>query len=160
MKEQSYQATVNAHFEFKDLENASLDILPTGTKTFHIIKNGTHFNAEVLSLDFAKKTIVLKINGSSYEIQLADQYDQLVKKLGLSVANAQKVKELKAPMPGLVLNILAAPGQDVQKGEPLFILEAMKMENIIKSPGDGTLKNIHVTIGAPVDKGQLLVDFE
>lgn len=160
MKEQSYQASVNEHFEFKDLENASLDILPTGTKSFHIIKDGTHFNAEVISLDFANKAVVLKINGSSYEIQLSDQYDQLVKKLGLSVVNAQMVKELKAPMPGLVLNILVAPGQEVQKGEPLLILEAMKMENIIKSPGEGILKNIHVAVGAPVDKGQLLVDFE
>ena len=63
-------------------------------------------------------------------------------------------------MPGLVLSILVEPGQAVQKGDVLLILEAMKMENVLKAAGDGTVKNIAVAKGAAVDKGQLLLEME
>jgi biotin carboxyl carrier protein len=63
-------------------------------------------------------------------------------------------------MPGLVLNILVSPGQAVQKGDPLIILEAMKMENVIKAAGEGHIKAINVLKGAAVEKGQLLLELE
>lgn len=63
-------------------------------------------------------------------------------------------------MPGLVLKLIAEVGQEIKLGEPLLILEAMKMENVIKSPGDGTVKAIHVTKGLAVEKGFLLMEME
>ena len=63
-------------------------------------------------------------------------------------------------MPGLVLDVLVTPGQKVEKGDALLILEAMKMENVIKASGEGVVKSIQVTKGAAVDKGQLLVEME
>jgi biotin carboxyl carrier protein len=74
--------------------------------------------------------------------------------------NNQKVNEVKAPMPGLVLNILVEPGQEISKGDGLFVLEAMKMENIIKSPTDAIVKSIEVEKGIAVEKNQVLVKFE
>ena len=63
-------------------------------------------------------------------------------------------------MPGLVLNILVSPGQMVQKGDPLLILEAMKMENVLKAAGEGQVKAVKVQQGMAVDKGQLLLEME
>ncbi|HNM32873.1 MAG TPA: biotin/lipoyl-binding protein, partial [Chitinophagales bacterium] len=66
----------------------------------------------------------------------------------------------KAPMPGLVLDILVEAGQAVNKGDNLIILEAMKMENIIKASGSGTVKSIHVQKKDAVEKNQLLIEME
>jgi biotin carboxyl carrier protein len=62
-------------------------------------------------------------------------------------------------MPGLILSVAVAEGQEVKKGDPLLILEAMKMENVIKAPADATVKVIKVRKGDSVDKNQVLVLF-
>lgn len=64
---------------------------------------------------------------------------------------------VKAPMPGLIVRLLKNVGDTVTKGERLLIVEAMKMENELKSPIAGKVKEIHVAVGRPVDKGQVLV---
>jgi biotin carboxyl carrier protein len=63
-------------------------------------------------------------------------------------------------MPGLVLDIMIKPGQTIEKGTPLLILEAMKMENVLKSEGDGVVKSIEVIKTQAVDKGQILIEME
>ncbi|MBK8500165.1 MAG: acetyl-CoA carboxylase biotin carboxyl carrier protein subunit [Flavobacteriales bacterium] len=78
--------------------------------------------------------------------------------LGLDKA-LKKVVDLKAPMPGLVLNILVKPGDTVRKNDPVLVLEAMKMENVIKAPADAVVKAIAAEKGKPVEKGQLLISF-
>jgi biotin carboxyl carrier protein len=72
---------------------------------------------------------------------------------------AAKISEIKAPMPGMVLKVLVEEGAEVKKGENLFVLEAMKMENIIKSPADVTVKTIKIRPGDKVEKGQILMMF-
>ncbi len=84
----------------------------------------------------------------------------MVNRMGLSVAAASKISDIKAPMPGLVLSVQVQEGQEVQHGEPLLVLEAMKMENLIKSPGSGRVKRIHVSNGNTVEKNQLLIERE
>ena len=74
--------------------------------------------------------------------------------------SAQVVKDIKAPMPGLVLQISVGPGDTVEKGDPLLILEAMKMENVLKAPGSGTVKKVSVNQGQAVEKNQLLIEME
>ena len=160
MKSNNYKAVVNESFEFENLSQASLDVIPDGENRFHILKNGKSYQAELLEADDRHKRMVLKINGNIYKVELSDQYDQLVKKLGLSANTNQKIKSINAPMPGLVLEITAKAGQEICKGDPLLILEAMKMENVIKSPGDGVIKEIAVEKGAAVEKGQLLIELE
>lgn len=160
MQENHYKAKVNEQFDFPDLNLASVDVIPTGKNQFHLIKDGKNYNAELIDIDFSQKRIQLKINGSRYDVQLADQYDQLIKKLGLSSTISQQVKAINAPMPGLVLKVLVKPGQAITKGEPLLVLEAMKMENVLKSPSDGKVEKVHIETGAAVDKGQLLIALE
>jgi len=135
------------------------DVMPLGDGRYHVLYKGKSYSAELVAADYATKTFVLKINGQRVELQAKDRFDQLLDRLGLSNANAAKVNELKAPMPGLIIDIRVQPGQAVQKGDPLLVLEAMKMENILKAPTDGTIAGIKVDLRANVTKGQVLVQF-
>jgi biotin carboxyl carrier protein len=69
------------------------------------------------------------------------------------------LKEVKAPMPGMVLQILVSAEQEVEKDSALLILEAMKMENVIKSPAAGKVKRIAIEKGVAVEKNTVLIEF-
>ena len=135
------------------------DVSALGDGRYHVLHNGNSYNAELVSADYAAKNFVLKINGQRVELQAKDRFDQLLDRMGLSSTTATKVNELKAPMPGLIVDIRVQPGATVQKGDPLLVLEAMKMENILKAPADGTISSIKVELRANVTKGQVLVQF-
>ena len=64
---------------------------------------------------------------------------------------------LVAPMPGAVLRVLVAPGATVAAGDPLVVVEAMKMEHQVAAPADGTVGEVHVAPGDQVETGQLLL---
>jgi len=157
-----FRITVNNQHEFEiQPEDAKgLDLIPNGNGQFHLLHNGQSYHAELVEADYAARRFVLKINGTRYALNIADHYQRLVQQLGLHVGGSQKMNAVKAPMPGLVLNIMVEAGQIVQKGDPLLILEAMKMENVIKAPGEGRVKAVKVEKGAAVDKGHLLVEMD
>jgi pyruvate carboxylase len=144
-------------FEFTKLNPDELDIVDAGNGQYHILYNNKSFLTEILEVNYIEKSFVIKVNGDTFSLKISDEYEQLVQKLGLSVDQTEVVKDIVAPMPGLILNIMAKPGQEIDKGDQLLILEAMKMENVIKSPGKGKIKSIEVAEGAAVEKGQLLI---
>ncbi len=162
MKKEPFKVAVNGHYEF-DLqpdEARNLDIIPNGDGTYHLLHNGHSYHIEVLASDYASRICTLRIEGAEYTVRIADYYERLVHQLGLTIGGAQKVNDVKAPMPGLVISVLVEPGQSVQKGDPLLILEAMKMENIIKATGEGVVKTVHTQKGQAVEKGHVLLEFE
>jgi len=136
------------------------DILKLDNRFYHILTNGKSYNVEVVSIDNASKTMSLIVNGHKFSISLRDKFDQMMEQMGFNAASGSRASDLKAPMPGLVLDIRVRAGDTVQKGDPLIVLEAMKMENVLKSPGDGTVSSIAVEKGASVEKGTLLVAFQ
>lgn len=137
----------------------SWDVSVLSPGRFHVLHEGRSYTAEVVSADYAAKSFQLKVNGQTVELHAKDRFDLLLDKLGMSDAAANKVNELKAPMPGLIVDIRVEPGQAVQKGDPLLVLEAMKMENILKAPGDGIVGAIKVSLRDNVTKGQVLIQF-
>lgn len=143
-----------------DGENFLLDIFKSKEGSFHVLKNNQSYNIEVVSANYEEKQMVLLVNGNKYTVNLRDKYDELLKSLGMDKLMAGKVNELKAPMPGLVLDIFVAPGSVVKKGDPVIVLEAMKMENVLKAAGDGVVKKIAVEKKQAVEKNQLLISFE
>ncbi|MGD1846951.1 MAG: acetyl-CoA carboxylase biotin carboxyl carrier protein subunit [Salibacteraceae bacterium] len=126
---------------------------------FHAVVGSRSVNLEVVSADYREKSFVIKVNGETYHYTVKDQFDQLLEKMGLNQMTSQKVAELKAPMPGLVLEFKVKPGDEVKKGDPLVVLEAMKMENILKSPADVTVKAISVEQGQTVEKNEVIIQF-
>lgn len=160
MNSEDFVARVNNDFEFSGLRLDQLDVVRLDSGLFHILHHHRSYNAELIDADFARKEIVFRINGRLYRVALSDPYDQMVQRLGLAVSNSQVVKKMNAPMPGLVLEILIKEGQPVEKGQPLLILQAMKMENVIKSAGEGAVKKIFVQPGQAVEKNQLLIEMD
>ncbi len=127
--------------------------------TFLILKDHKSFRAEVIDINVESKSATIKIEKSIFEIELKDKMDMLLEKMGIANLDAPQVNDMKAPMPGLILDILVEPGQEVKKGDQLLILEAMKMENVLKAPGDGTVASIEIVKGNSVEKGQILIKF-
>lgn len=136
----------------------NLDLVPNGAGAFHLLLNGQSFQAELLEADYHARTYTWRVNGRVFKTHISDHYERLVEQLGLGAVSNQKQNTVKAPMPGLVLRVVAEPGQTVNKGDTLLILEAMKMENVIKAANDGVVEAIHVAQGAAVEKGQLLLE--
>lgn len=123
-----------------------------------IFIDGQKFEARLVNVDKEDKTVTLEINGKKTTVKIKEPMDDLLHSMGLDNALQAKVQDIKAPMPGLVLDILVSEGQPVEKGEKVLVLEAMKMENVIKSPSAGTVKRVSVTKGTAVDKNQVLIE--
>jgi len=79
--------------------------------------------------------------------------------MGMMSKEIPKINKLDAPMLGNIINVLVSKGDKVTKGDPLLILEVMKMENVIKAPGDVTIQKINVLVGNNVNKNQTLIKF-
>jgi len=148
------------NFNIGPKEIASLDIIATGKLQYHALQNNESYIINILNTDFASKIITVEVNGNSYEMTLADEYDRMVEKMGLLTAKTHKINSIKAPMPGLIIDIMVTIGQKVEAGTPLIVLSAMKMENIITSSGEGVVKKIEVNVNDAVDKGQIIIEME
>ena len=155
----SYEVDKNGEGVLIDGNKVTADVKQLNTTTWHIINNLRSYNAEVISFNSLEKTAEIKVNNNVYSVTAKDQFDILLDKLGLSSLNAAKISEIKAPMPGMVLKVFVSEGMKINKGDNLFILEAMKMENIIKSPADVTVKTVKIKHGDKVEKGQILLLF-
>lgn len=136
------------------------DVLKLDRGRYHVLIEDRSFTIELLNKSENSKSQVLLVNGKKHTLNLSDQYDALLKQLGMDKMLGSKINVLKAPMPGLVLQVPVAEGQEIKKGDTLLVLEAMKMENSIKAAGDGRIKKINVTVKQAVEKNQVLIEFD
>lgn len=150
----------NTAFDVTEEELAAFDAIRTANGSYHILKDNLPYRAEVTAGDFLKKTYSVSINNNTYDVHIGNALDRLIKNMGFEVGMAKQVNDIKAPIPGLILEIAVVEGQEVQENDTLLILEAMKMENTFHSPRAGVIKSIAVIKGQAVDKGQLLIEFE
>jgi biotin carboxyl carrier protein len=133
------------------------DVIQLGPSIWHVINNLKSYNVEVVTFNHTEKTAEIKVNNNIYKLTAKDQFDVLLEKLGLSNLNSVKLSEVKAPMPGMVLKVFVTDQMVISKGDNLFVLEAMKMENIIKAPADAVIKSVKIKAGDKVEKGQVLL---
>ena len=152
------KAIINSSDELDFDKDASkkFDIVKINDNVYQILQNNRNYTLKVLAKN-DHKSYKIQINGNIYNVELKDHLDIMVDKLGLSAKAVSKIDEIKAPMPGMVIEVLVAPGQSIQKGESLLILEAMKMEKFIKASSEGTIDQVFVQKGNPVEKNQVLI---
>jgi biotin carboxyl carrier protein len=127
---------------------------------FTITYKGKKFRGEVMANRMEEGILQLKLNHRIFEVQKSGPLDALIAQLGLDKPKVRKLKQLKAPMPGRVVSIAVSVGQEVQVGDALLTLEAMKMENVLKAEGIGIVKRIAIDSNTVIDKGGLLIEFE
>lgn len=102
----------------------------------------------------------LQVGGDRWEAEVLDERTRHIRSLTQGGERRRGPVTLRAPMPGMVVKVLAEPGHAVAAGAGLVVLEAMKMENELKSAASATVKAVRVNPGEAVEKGQILVEFE
>ena len=157
-----FKVKVNNSLEFEISNDAvqKLDALKTSNNKFHVLQNNKPFKAELVDSDFNRKKYTIKVNKHSYVVDISNPLDLLIKKMGFTFGTTKHVNSIKAPMPGLILDIHVKVGQKVKTEQALLILEAMKMENVIISPRDGVIKSVNIAKGDAIEKGHLLIELE
>ena len=136
---------------------ASLSAIP-GTPLRQLLLDGRPSTLAIESL--GRGRWALAPGGERWEVEVLDERARHIQTLSGAAARPAGSQVLKAPMPGLVLRVHVAAGQQVGPGAGLVVLEAMKMENELKAASSGVIRVVRVKPGEAVEKGQVLVEFE
>ncbi len=147
-------------FSFTREQIDSIDLIKKSGTIFHVLKNHRSVNAVLIEADESSILQTIEMEGENFDIQIKDELDLMLDKMGFGNVAEKQIKEVKAPMPGQVLEINVREGQQVNQGDKLLILVAMKMENSIIINTEATIKRIAVNAGDAVEKGQVLVELE
>ncbi|GAF01452.1 acetyl-CoA carboxylase biotin carboxyl carrier protein subunit [Saccharicrinis fermentans] len=135
----------------------TIDIEDIENDEFLIKINGKSHVGEVLDLKQNEVSVV--INGNTYHFTVDTELASK-RKEKLAKNSGKKIAKINAPLPGEIVAVLMSEGQEVHKGEPVLILEAMKMQNEIVSPVNGIIKSIQVKAEDTVMKDQMLFDVD
>ena len=144
-------------FQMNDVDNITLN--DSDVNNQHVLDNNKSKLVSVKEVNHELKRYQIQIDGRIYHVQISDAVDQQVLSMNLKSKKSNQLKELRAPMPGLVRHVNVQVGDKVDAGDSLFILEAMKMENLLKSPVNGTVSDLFVKPGESVEKNQILLSF-
>lgn len=147
-------------FDDETLSSKDIRIVSREGNIIKLFFDHKSYQAVIKDFDPQTKKAWINVSGFDFRIKINEPLDKLINDLGFLKAAKHSVKEIKSPMPGLVVNIFVKEGDSVLEGDKLLTLEAMKMENILKSPGDGIIKKINIEKTQSVDKNQILIEFE
>ncbi|PVW14628.1 acetyl-CoA carboxylase biotin carboxyl carrier protein subunit [Marixanthomonas spongiae] len=159
---ETYKAVVNGSQEFSLLrkEIDALDAVSETKNALHLLQDNKSVTVNVISKDLINRTYTIKVNGNRYTVHIETELDALIAEMGLSLGANAVENEIHAPMPGLILEVNVKEGDEVSQGDPLCVLEAMKMENALGAPSDGVVKTVHIATGETVGKNALLIELE
>jgi biotin carboxyl carrier protein len=136
---------------------ATLTVIP-GTPLRQLLLDGRPVTLSVEALGRGRWIVTPK--GERWELEVLDERTRHIRSLAGGNDRRRAAGVLRAPMPGLVVRVQVEPGQKVEPGAPLVVLEAMKMENELKASAPAVVKGVRVVPGEAVEKGQVLVEFE
>lgn len=141
-----------------DFTNDNLTINDLGDNVFQLIEDGNSEVIEVLNLDVAQKQMTIRHRHTTYDLVFKNELDLVLDKMGIKRAVENVNPDVKAPMPGKVIDVVVKEGDQIAKGEAILILEAMKMENVLKAEADCSIKKVLVRSAENVEKNQVLVE--
>jgi pyruvate carboxylase subunit B len=102
--------------------------------------------------------IEFSINGRWFSVKVRDERDILLDEMGFKTASEIGEGRLNAPMPGKIIEMMVEDGDEVERGDPVAILEAMKMENELKAPIAGSVSSIEVSVGDSLEKNAPILE--
>ena len=127
--------------------------------SYRVSVDGKNYTVSTVEGPDANGKMVVRISGVEREVSILDERAVLLDRMGMSAVNDTAELELCAPMPGKVLKVLIKQGDKVNPGDSLLVLEAMKMENVIKASVSAMVEEVPANAGSAVEKGELLVKF-
>ncbi|MCU0378706.1 MAG: biotin/lipoyl-binding protein [Bacteroidales bacterium] len=137
-------------------------------KNYKFTVNGNQYEVEIVDIDGNMATI--EVNGTTYNVEIHHELPKLkpiqpitTQKTQKTVAPASgrgegKVSQVKAPLPGVIIQVLVRPGDEVASGQTLCTLETMKMENAIKSEAAGRVTKVNISQGQSVLQDEVLIE--
>ena len=155
----TFEITLDANGLIINDTHFECNMIKISDENFHILFENKSYSIEVVSVDDEAKSFCFKINGKKNVVDIKDKFDLLLEKMGMNSSASSKINSIMAPMPGMIIDLKVKEGDHVKAGDPLLILEAMKMENIIKASGDSVVKSLKVKKGESVEKNQVLIEF-
>lgn len=159
INQKNFEITTNDEALFIDGASLDWNVEKISEGYFHLLIDHKRYRAEIVKADREAKSFIIKINGNVYSVALKDKFDILLEKMGMANGSVGKINNVKAPMPGLIIDLRVQEGDNVMPGDALLILEAMKMENMIKASAESIVKSIKVKKGDSVEKNQILIEF-
>lgn len=125
----------------------------------HLLRIGTQLY-KIDNVEQHKHVLEFTLNGRWCSVTVRDEQDLLLDRMGFKTAGELGEGQLNAPMPGKILELIVQEGAEVELGDPVAILEAMKMENELKAPTNGVVTSIVVQAGESVEKNALILEIE
>ncbi len=160
IKDQSFEIDLDSDLIKLNQKECLLKLVKLDEGGYEANFRGEKAIVDIVKIDRELKQIVLRIKNKKYFFQIKEPVDIMLERLGIQAKSVKKWNNLKAPMPGLVTKVLVNEGDIVKQGEPILILEAMKMENVFKAANDVKIKSIKVQERQAVEKGEELISFE
>ena len=139
----------------KPKKEMQIDLVQLGADSYSLILNS---KSHYLTINKQPERYEITVDHYTHLVQVQDEMDILLGKFGMQSNTSSHAGEIHAQIPGLVSQLFVRPGDNVDIGQKLLILEAMKMENEIDSPIAGIVNNIHIKSGDKVEKGELIMD--
>ena len=124
---------------------------------YSVLIDGLSYEAYVHPAEEAWQVL---LQGNFYNSQVEDERERRLRLASGSVVSERQEFYLKAPMPGLIVDVLVEEGEQVDKGDVLVILESMKMQNELRTPRSGKIFRMNINIGDNVDQKQVLMSVE
>ena len=146
----AFESEPPAHAELSDIEGSPV----------RMVKIGTHVYRVVVQKRQGRGKYALWVDGYRFETEALDERTRAIRDLSAARAGPSGPAPILAPMPGLIVRVSVKPGDKVEAGQGIVVMEAMKMENELRATAAGTVRSVEVSAGTAVEKGALLVALE
>ena len=146
----SYEGDPLEDAALSEVEDSPVRVLRLGTKVFRIVAEKKE----------GRGRYTLWVDGYRFEVEALDERTRSIRDLSAANAAPTGPAPVLAPMPGLIVRVNVSPGDVVEAGQGVVVMEAMKMENELRATSSGKVKSVEVSAGTAVEQGAILVSLE
>jgi len=160
INDEEHEVLLDANGVHIDGDDVAAQVIPLEGTPVRMVTIGDQVHRVVVRPGGSRGAYTLWLDGYRFEVEALDERTKAIRELSGAAAGPSGPAPLKAPMPGLIVRVNVAVGDQVQAGQGIVVMEAMKMENELKASAAGKVKSILATPGTAVEKGALLVELE
>jgi pyruvate carboxylase subunit B len=155
-----HEVTLDGEGVHVDGDDVAAQVMNVEGTPVRMVTIGDEVHRVVARPSESRGAYTLWLDGWRFEVEALDERTQAIRDLSGNSAGPSGPAPLKAPMPGLIVRVNVQVGDQVQAGQGIVVMEAMKMENELRATAAGKVKSILAAPGQAVEKGALLVELE